>query len=619
MASAARHDGRGALTPSDVPLAPLTQAELDVVVAAAPGGIETVWPLSPLQEGLYFQAGISDGADIYTAQFSLDFDRRLDLDRLAAAMRTLQRRNPTLRAGFVSAGLTAPVQFVSAGLDVPITEVDLTDLDEVAREERAAQVMLDDRLTPFDLTAPPLWRATVLRLGDSRDRLVINRQFLLWDGWSNGLVVSQLLALYETGGDDTGFVSPDGGFDDYLSWLADRDGAAARTAWQRTLSGLAEPTLLARRTGAPAGLPDRRDAVLSRDLGERLRAQAARTGVTFNAILNGALGLVLAGATGRSDVVFGTTVAGRPPEVPGIESVVGMFLNTVPVRMSLRPNESVANLLRRTQSERLELMPYDYLGLAAIQRTSEHRELFDVLYVLQNFVDENQVSALHSAHDISGGDSIDHTHYPLTVVVTPGAETKVKFEFHPDKVTAADAERMLASFVGAARAVRRRRRRARRRTSTLTDADRALQSSRLAETAHPLPERTIADLFADTAQRIPDATALVFGDDTVSYADLDARINRLARILLAHGAGPEQIVALRAAAVGGDRRSAVRGAAHRGRVPAARTRPPRRASGGDARRCPPGHDADDSCRRRNTLGGNRRHDRPRRSGGPARR
>ncbi len=117
--------------------------------------------------------------------------------------------------------------------------------------------------------------------------------------------------------------------------------------------------------------------------------------------------------------MFGTTVAGRPPEVPGIESVVGMFLNTVPVRMSLRPNESVADLLRRTQSERLELMPYDYLGLAAIQRTSEHRELFDVLYVLQNFVDENQVSALHSAHDISGGDSIDHTHYPLTVVVTP--------------------------------------------------------------------------------------------------------------------------------------------------------------------------------------------------------
>ncbi|RVW08080.1 amino acid adenylation domain-containing protein [Prescottella agglutinans] len=541
---ASQHDGPAALTPSDVPLTALTQGEIDTVVDAAPTAVETIWPLSPLQEGLYFQAGIADGADIYTAQFSLDFDRHLDLERLAAAIRTLQRRNPTLRAGFASAGLSAPVQFVTAGLDVPITEVDLRDLDDAAREDRAAQLMLADRLTPFDLAAPPLWRALVLRLGEDRDRLVINRQFLLWDGWSNGLVVSQLLALYETGGDDTGFVTPDGGFDDYLSWLAGRDGDAARAAWERTLSGLAEPTLLARRTGAPAGLPDRRDAVLSRELGERLRAQATRAGVTFNAILNAALGLVLAGATGRGDVVFGTTVAGRPPEVPGIDSVVGMFLNTVPVRMSLQPNESVADLMRRTQSERLELMPHDYLGLAAIQRTSEHRELFDVLYVLQNFVDENQVSALHSAHDISGGDSIDHTHYPLTVVVTPGAETKVKFEFHPDKVAASDAERMLESFVGLLEQFAGDLDVLVGRTNTLTPADRALLAVRQVETDHPVPERTIADLFAETAQRIPDATALVFGDVSVAYADLDARINRMARVLLAHGAGPERIVAL---------------------------------------------------------------------------
>ncbi|WP_430330886.1 amino acid adenylation domain-containing protein [Rhodococcus sp. ACT016] len=544
VAVAEGHTGPGAFTPSDVPLAALTQAEIDAVVAAAPEGVETVWPLSPLQEGLYFQAGIADGADIYTAQFSLDFDRHLDVERLAAAIRTLQRRNPTLRAGFVSAGLTAPVQFVSAGLDVPITEVDLRGLDDAAREERAAQSMLEDRLTPFDLAAPPLWRAMVLRLGEDRDRLVINRQFLLWDGWSNGLVVSQLLALYQTGGDDTGFVTPDGGFDDYLAWLADRDDEAARAVWTRTLSGLAEPTLLARRTGDPAGLPARRDAVLSRELGERLRAQAARAGVTFNAILNAALGLVLSAATGRGDVVFGTTVAGRPPEVPGIDSVVGMFLNTVPVRMALRPDESVADLVRRTQADRLELMPYDYLGLAAIQRTSEHRELFDVLYVLQNFVDENQVSALHAAHDISGGDSIDHTHYPLTVVVTPGAETKVKFEFHPDKVSAPDTERMLAGFVRLLEGFADDVELPVGRTDALALEDRVRLDARLTATAHPVPERTIADLFAETAGRIPDATALVFGADTVSYADLDALVNRMARVLLAHGAGPERIVAL---------------------------------------------------------------------------
>ncbi|RVW00669.1 non-ribosomal peptide synthase/polyketide synthase [Rhodococcus xishaensis] len=543
-AIASDHSGPGLLTPSDVPLAALTQSEIDTVTAAAPAGVETIWPLSPLQEGLYFQAAIADGADIYTAQFSLDFDRHLDLERLATAIRTLQRRNPTLRAGFVSAGLTAPVQFVSAGLDVPIIEVDLRDLDDEAREVRATQLMLEDRLTPFDLTAPPLWRAMVLRLSDARDRLVINRQFLLWDGWSNGLVVSQLLALYEEGGDDTGFFTPENGFDDYLSWLARRDGDVANGAWARALSGIEEPTLLARRTGEPAGLPDRRDAVLSRELGERLHTQAARTGVTLNAILSAALGLVLAGATGRTDVVFGATVAGRPPEVPGIDSVAGMFLNTVPVRMSLRPNESVADLMRRTQSGRLELMPYDYLGLATIQRASEHRELFDVLYVLQNFVDERQVSALHAAHDISGGDSIDHTHYPLTVVVTPGTETKVKFEFHPDKVSASDTERLLAGFVRLLEQFADDVDVPVGRTGTLAPPDRARLEARLTETTHPVPEKTIADLFTATAQRIPDATALVFGDDLVTYADLDARINRLARMLLAHGAGPERIVAL---------------------------------------------------------------------------
>ncbi|QCQ93711.1 non-ribosomal peptide synthetase [Rhodococcus sp. SGAir0479] len=544
VAAAATYSGAGALTPSDVPLAGLTQREVDTVVAAAPDGVETIWPLSPLQEGLYFQAGISDGSDIYTAQFSLDFDRHLDLDRLAAALRTLQRRNPTLRAGFVSAGLVAPVQFVSAGLDVPVAEVDLRDLDADAREERAAQVMLEDRLTPFDLAAPPLWRVLVLRLGDERDRLVVNRQFLLWDGWSNGLVVSQLLALYETAGDDSGFPAPEGGFDDYLGWLADRDDDAARAAWTRTLADLAEPTLLASRTGEPAGLPDRRDTVLSRELGDRLRGRAARAGVTFNSVLTAALGSILVAATGRTDVVFGTTVAGRPPEVPGIDTVVGMFLNTVPVRMSLRPNESVADLMRRTQSERLELMPYDYLGLASIQRTGPHRELFDVLYVLQNFVDENQVAALHAAHDISAGDSIDHTHYPLTVVVTPGAETRIKFEFHPDKIAAADAERLLGSFVRVLEAFADDVDGPVGRIGTLGPRDRTVHDARLVETVHPVPDLTIADLFARTAGRIPDATALVFGDETVTYADLDARINRLARVLLAHGAGPERIVAL---------------------------------------------------------------------------
>ncbi|MFC7447922.1 amino acid adenylation domain-containing protein [Rhodococcus daqingensis] len=539
---AARHDGPGVLTPSDVPLVALTQDELDRIAERSPAGVDAVWPLSPLQEGLYFQATFDEGADIYTAQFSLDFEHRLDIERLAAALRTLQRRNPTLRAGFLSEGLTAPVQFITAELDVPIVEFDLRELTEAEREPHAAELMATDRLTPFDLTAPPLWRAMVIRLDDDRDRLVVNRQFLLWDGWSNGIVVSQLLALYESAGDDCGFPTATGGFDDYLGWLRDRDSETGRAEWRRALAGLEEPTLLGSTVAGAPALPDRRDTVLSAELSERLRARASASGVTFNAVLSGALALVLGAATGRDDVVFGITVAGRPPEVEGLDTVAGLFLNTVPVRTTLRPAERVEDLLRRSQSERLGLMPHDYLGLATIGRESDHRQLFDVLYVLQNFVDENQVSALNSAHDISGGDSVDHTHYPLTVVVTPGNRVKIKFEFRPEAVAETTVESMLARFVGLLELF------ADDVSAPVGSLDLSLPGERAAlasrSTERELPESTIADLFAEAAARTPDEVALVFGSESVTYRDLDGRINAMARLLLAHGAGPERIVAL---------------------------------------------------------------------------
>lgn len=542
-AAAARHAGPPILTPSDVTLLDLSQTEIDAIADASPAGVSSILPLSPLQEGLYFQAGYagssdsSSGGDIYTAQFSMDFGHTLDVDRLAAAARTLQRRNPTLRAGFVSEGLNEPVQFFSAGLDVPVVVHDLRELDDSVARERAEAVAAQDRVTPFDLTAPPLWRMSVLHLPGGQDRLVINRQFLLWDGWSNGLVVSQLLALYDTGGDDSAFGEPEGSFETYLAWLADRDGAAADEGWRGALAGLEEPTLVAEpMPGVEVQLPDRRDAVLSETLSRALRERAAASGVTFNTVLNAALALVLASATGRQDVVFGSTVAGRPPEVPGIDTVVGMFLNTVPVRLQLDPNESVEELLRRTQADRLSLMPFDYLGLASIQRVSEHRQLFDVLMVLQNFVDERQVHALNAAHDVSGSDSIDHTHYPLTVVVTPGATVNVKFEFHPHLVTARRAEDLLGHFVDLLQ-------------SWSQDMTGSVVASPVPAVAQQtqireLPERTIADLFEEVASAQPNDTALVFGKRRMTYADLDGEINRMARLLINYGAGPEKIVAL---------------------------------------------------------------------------
>ncbi|MBY6683156.1 amino acid adenylation domain-containing protein [Rhodococcus sp. BP-316] len=523
LAEAARtHDGPPILTPSDVPLVDLTPDELTALTAQ--GSVETVWPLTPLQEGLVFESLSAGERDIYTAQFALDFDHRLDLDRLRSALAGLQRRHPQLRAGFTQTAAGVPVQVVSSSCEVPVREAHAGDDDEAERW------MQEDRDTPFDLSTPPLWRVLVLHLDGGRDRLVINRQFLVWDGWSNGVVVGELLARYE----NPGLPAPaDTAFERYLTWLAERDRVAARTAWATAMAGLDEPTLVAHRAAPPVGIPLRRRDELDASTTAALVAATRQRGVTLNAVVTAALALAISSATGRTDVVFGITVAGRPPEVEGLDTAPGMFLSTVPVRTVLDPRENVDALVRRVQGDRVEAMEFDHLGLAEIIEVSPHRTLFDTLCVVQNFVSEDSAASLNAAHGVAGTDSIDHTNYPLTVVVTPGARIAVTVEYRPEAIDvervdliADEFTRLVAGFA--------------------TEGSRSVLPAlpRLDRQVDEVPDLTVTEMLLRTAQKDPDAIALVAGSEHLTYAGLAGRVEGLARVLLGRGAGPETVVAL---------------------------------------------------------------------------
>ncbi|WP_092535120.1 non-ribosomal peptide synthetase [Amycolatopsis arida] len=528
---------------ADLDLVRLTDADVERIAGTSPAPVEDVWPLSPLQEGLYFHASYdAGGVDVYTAQDTVDFAHRLDLDRLRAACAALLDRHPGLRAGFTSEGLPRPVQFVTARPEVPVREVDLSELPEAERRDRMARLLAEDRARRFDLDHPPLFRLVLVRLGE-HDRLVLSHHLVLWDGWSQGIFLAELLALYDAAGDPSG-LPPAGSYRDYLAWLAEQDVEAARAAWRRALSGLAEPTLVALADPGRPVIPRRRHAELPAELGERLRAVARAHGLTLNALLSTAWALVLSATVGRGDVVFGATVAGRPADVPGAAGAIGMFLNTVPVRVRLDPAESVADLLRRVQAERAALMDAEYLGLGELQRESGHGTLFDTLYVLQNFADEDGFAALTERHGITDVGSVDATHYPLTLVVTPATPIRVALDFRPDLVAEEWAANVLARFttvldrltadagarVGA--------------LDLLLPAERRALTDQWAAADETVPTETVVDLLAEQAARTPDAVALVFGPRRLTYAELDARINRMARLLLARGAGPERVVAL---------------------------------------------------------------------------
>ncbi|GGW36525.1 non-ribosomal peptide synthetase [Streptomyces xantholiticus] len=545
----ARTGTRGAapsLTPSDVPLVALTQADIDLVERVSPAPVADIWPLSPLQEGIYFHASYDTSAlDVYTAQDTFDFDHRLDADRLRAACATLLRRHPSLCAGITSDGLPEPVQLVcpAGELPLPLTEIDLTGLTEAERQHRLAEISDTDRRRRFNLAAPPLFRLTLIRLTDTTDRLMLSHHLVAWDGWSQSLFLDELLELYAAAGDDSALAAP-GSYRDYLSWLAGQDFDAARETWRRALGGLDEPTLVARERGDEPTIPRRRTLSLGRTLSERLRSSAREHGLTINAVLSAAWALVLSSTVGRDDVVFGATVAGRPADVQDVDTTIGMFLNTVPQRITLDPAEQVGDLLRRIQAERVTVMDHDYLGLAELQRAGGHATLFDTLYVLQNFADEGAFKRLTDRHGIIGVGSVDATHYPMTLIVNPAETVQAKLEYRPDLV---DDERAAATLDRFGAVVERL---IGDLTTPVGALDLLLPGERDGLTAdwagsrEPLPDETIADMLTAQVARTPDAVALVFGERALTYAELDAHINRIARLLLARGAGPEKVVAL---------------------------------------------------------------------------
>jgi len=518
------------------------------------GGLEDLLPLSPLQEGLLFHAQFDgeqfgDGAkappDVYAVQLVLALAGPVEAAGFRAAGRALLERHANLRAGFRFSRTGRPAQLLPRTVELPWRELDLSDLVVGEREARLADLVNSERVERFDLTRPPALRLVLVRLGKHDYRLIFTSHHILLDGWSTPVLVRELLMLYASRGDDTALPPPTP-YRDYLAWLLKQDRAAAHAAWDSALEGLSCPTLLAGDLHPGGDLVDgsvvehvvELPTELSADLGTAARLH----GCTLNTVLQLAWALVLAAATGSADVVFGTTVAGRPAEIPGVENMIGLLINTVPVRVRLSPDESLHGALRRLQDEQSALLGSQHVGLADIQRRTGLTKLFDTLVVV-----ENQPCDMDGADFagvwITGVEAHDATHYPLTVVATLGERLRLALHHRTDTVTSAEAavlagylERVLVTVAAdMARPVGR---------VDLASAEDVRHVLALGTAKPPVPALSLPELFAAQVARTPDAPAVRAGGAELSYAELDLRARRLAHVLRARGVGPERVVAI---------------------------------------------------------------------------
>ncbi|GHE47291.1 hypothetical protein GCM10018785_16210 [Streptomyces longispororuber] len=505
--------------------------------------VEDVLPLSPLQEGLLFHASFDrEKHSPYLAQFAVDLDGPVDTALLKAAAETVLRRHATLRSGFRHRASGEPIRVVRRDAPLDWREVDLD--GEGDARERFAELTERDWARGIDVGGSSLIRFTLARHTARRHRLLVTAHHLLLDGWSFALLFQELFAVYSRGGGTTG-LAPVRPYRDYLAWLAAQDRAAAERHWAAALRGVDEPTSVApadTRTGPP---PEEVAVLLPAETTALLTAYARHHHVLLNTVCQGVWAVLVGSLTGRDDVVFGSTVSGRPAELTGADAMIGMLINTVPVRVRLDPAATVSELFEQIQAGRAASLDHDHLGLTDIQRlTGCPTALFDTNVVFDNFpMHDYQVDSPDG--DLHVGVTFrDSAHYPLTLAVEPGERLSLRLHHRPDLFTAAEAADIAGRLRLLLEQVAADPDRPLAALTLLTPGRRDLVVRRWNDTAAALPEVTLAELWAEQVRRTPHATALVAAGERLTYAELAARVDRLASRLAHAGAGPERVVAV---------------------------------------------------------------------------
>jgi amino acid adenylation domain-containing protein/non-ribosomal peptide synthase protein (TIGR01720 family) len=534
--------GATVLTPPDVPLVDVGQSELNSWQERF-GRLTDVWPQTPLQAGLLFHTMLAEsGAPAYQTQFVFRLHGGADADRLRAAGQTLLDRRPNLRVAFVPTAGGEPVQVVAEHVPLPWQHIDLTGADDAG--EQLERIIGAERDTPFSVDAPPLLRLVLVTQTPDQSHLILTAHHALFDGWSVPLIEQELMRLYETNGKNLP-AAPAAGYRDFLQWMSRQDTARSTAAWSEELAGLEKPTLLASGVRTQLSGSDQVDVPLPSEDAALLARRATGLAVTVNVLVQGAWALVLAGLTGCDDVVFGATVSGRPSDLPGVDAMIGLFINTIPVRVRCTPADSLPEMLRRLQSAQAGLVEHHQVGLADIQRATGLSELFDTLVVFESFpVDRTGMSAASAVHDltVTGVRPYSPPHYPLTIIASADPFLRLTVQYQRYAFEHADVEAIADRLAQVLRQIAARPQIRVGAVEVLTAAEKDLVLHRWNATAAEIPRETVPELFAAQAAATPHATALEHEDRRLTYRELDERSNRLAHWLIQQGVQPEERV-----------------------------------------------------------------------------
>ncbi|CAL9674615.1 Linear gramicidin synthase subunit B (plasmid) [Streptomyces sp. enrichment culture] len=530
---------------ADGPLTDVDDADLAAFRRAYPGFTE-VWPLTPMQSGMLFESMLGDsGADTYQLQTVYHLTGPVDADRLRAAGQALLDRHAALRVAFAPDASGELRQIAQDGIVLPWQEKDLGDLTDPERDEALARFLAEDRARRFDVATAPLLRMTLVRTGPERAVLVLTTHHAVLDGWSEQVIARELPRLYAAGGRGDG---PAHGYRSYLAWLNGQDREESARAWAEELAGLDGPTLVAPEAGVRPAAAEVGEITLPLAPGETagFGRAAAALGVTVNTLVQGAWAVLVSQLSGRRDVVFGAAVSGRPGTLPGVESMVGLFINTLPVRVRCAPGDTVATMLTGLQRRQTALLDHHHHGLTDIHQAVGLDALFDTLVAFQSFpADEagTDEAVRAAGFEVTSVDSVGGANYPLALIVEDG---RLTLQYQPHLFDRTAAGEIAARFHRVLRQLADDPERRLASVDVLLPAERDLFTARHAvDDGLPAEDgESVVELFRRQAAVAPGTPALTGGDTPLTYRELDELTDRAARGLTRLGAGPGTVVAL---------------------------------------------------------------------------
>ncbi|MBE9212891.1 amino acid adenylation domain-containing protein [Plectonema cf. radiosum LEGE 06105] len=515
--------------------------------------IENIYPLSPMQQGILFHSLLSPDAGAYVPQVCITVDGLTDVIAFQKSWNEVFQRHSILRTAFRWEKRDQSFQVVYRVLDLPWQQQDWREFSPEEQQHKLEDFLEEDRQQGFDLKIPPLLRITLIHLTESCYHLIWTQHHLIIDGWSAGLVLKEVFQLYQVF--HKGADLPDlliynyRPYADYITWLGEQDLSTAEKFWKTQLEGFSTPNVLqVKQSSSNSIKPNWTEQQISlpASITNNLKTLAKNHQFTLNTLIQGAFAILLSRYSNQDDIVFGATSSGRPPTLTGSESMVGLFINTLPVRVQVDPEASLIPWLQQLQTQQIEALQYEYTPLLEIQNWSEIPRgsmLFEHILVFENYPVDASLLRSQDGLKIEKVNSLEWTSFPLTMLVSVASELTFKIKYDSNRFDDSRISGLFVSFYTLLEAIANNPFSSLIKLPVLTDAQQQLLTEwNLTQSEYP--QQCIHELFEAQVELTPNATAVIFKDDLLTYQELNTKANQLAHYLQTLGVQSEVLVGI---------------------------------------------------------------------------